>query len=269
MIRKAEFAGQFYESSFTALNRQIEECFQKGPGVIPSNKRKRFMLGVIAPHAGYVYSGQTAAWAYNEIGESNFPELYVILGTNHTSGETLVNIEDWETPFGMVKNANIPLGLKQSPMDEEHSVEVQLPFLQFVNRDKLKDIRILPIITNKYEPELCRKIAELPQSKIIICSSDFTHYGHNYSYTPFMFSKRENIEKMDKGAIGRILKFDSEDFIAYSKDKTICGSGAIADTIKICSLMGSKEARLLQYATSGDITKDHDNSVGYASVLFS
>lgn len=269
MIRKSEFAGQFYEKTFTSLNRQLDECFQKGPGVMPSNTRRRFMLGAVVPHAGYVYSGPTAAWAYNEIGESAFPEIYIIIGTNHSSNETLVSLDDWETPFSMVKNVNLTLGLKKSPMTDEHSIEVQLPFLQFVNRDRIKDIKILPIILNKYEPELCKKIADLPQSKVIICSSDFTHYGPAYSYVPFLYSKRENIEKMDKGAIDRIMKFDPEDFMAYARDKTICGAGAIATAIKACQLMGSKEVRLLNYSTSGDLTNDHTNSVGYASILFS
>jgi AmmeMemoRadiSam system protein B len=268
MIRKPVVAGQFYPDDFTGLSSQIEESFRKGPDILPSNKRRRIMFGAIIPHAGYSFSGRCAAWAYNEVGESQFPKTYILIGTNHNSSETLTNSDDWETPFGVVKNAGINLGLKEDKMPYEHSIEVQLPFLQFVSRDRLKELRILPIITNTYSPELCEKIADIPGSKIILCSSDFTHYGPDYSYVPFVYSKRESMEKMDKGAINLILKYDIPSFLEYTKNKTICGAGAIANTLKICQLMGSNKARLLDYSTSGDITNNHTNSVGYASILF-
>ncbi|MBU1204118.1 MAG: AmmeMemoRadiSam system protein B [Nanoarchaeota archaeon] len=268
MIRGPIVNTQFYAGNFNDLDSQIQEVFKKGPGTTPSNTRRRFMLGAIIPHAGYFFSGKCAAWAYNEIGESRFPETYVIIGTNHTSGQNLVNLDDWETPFGIVKNAGIDLGLKKDPMQHEHSIEVQLPFLQFVSKDKLKELKILPIITTTYNPQLCRKIAEIPGSKVIICSSDFTHYGPNYSYLPFVYSKKENLEKLDKDAIALILSFKIPEFLDYTKNKTICGAAAIANTIKTCQLMGSKKTRLLNYYTSGDITNDYTNTVGYASILF-
>jgi len=265
-MRPTIVAGSFYESSFTKLENQIKELFEKGPGSLPIKKREKSIFAVIAPHAGYSFSGKCQAWVYKELAEAKFPEVYVILGTNHTSSYNVINYEDWETPFGIIKNAGINLKIKEDNMRQEHSIEVQLPFLQFINKDHLKDIKILPVLTNHYHEELCKKIAEI-KNFILIVSSDFTHFGPNYNYTPFIYNKKENLYGLDRKAIDFILKLDLEGFLEYTKDKTICGKGAIANMIKICQLKKKTKVRLVDYYTSGDIIKDYTNAVGYGGLI--
>jgi len=263
--------GQFYEDDFVKLEGQIKNCFLSkfGPGEL-QNKRVKKIFGVITPHAGYSYSGACAAHAYKEIGESVFPKRYVILGVNHTgySGKRLaLSYDDWQTPFGLVKNSQDSIfNLKEDKKAHafEHSIEVQLPFLQFVSRDKLHSTRILPITVSEVDYEYCREIAkEFPKDSVLIISSDFTHYGSLYNYTP-----SEKINKIDMEAIDLILKFKTKEFLDYTKDKTICGKYGIALGLEILKNMGATKARLLKYYTSGDITKDYDNQVGYASIVF-
>lgn len=289
MNRKPVVAGQFYEADFNLLDKQIRECFKSklGPGDLPVKKRSRNIFGVIAPHAGYQFSGACAAWSYKEIAESKFPDLFLVIGVNHTGlGAPLSTylFADWETPFGVVKvdrNFGKELikkfpDLKNEAMAHlhEHSVEVQLPFLQFVNKDKIKDVKFVPIVVSSYNYDICKNlgkaIADTNKKICVIASSDFTHYGFSYGYLPFTENKKENLYKLDNGAIKEIEKLDAENFLKYvAKNRaTICGAGAIAIAIEACKNLGAKKARLLQYYTSGDILNDYDNAVGYAGVIF-
>lgn len=267
--------GQFYANDFEELEKQIKECFKSelGPGNI--NKRTKKIYGVIVPHAGYTYSGICAAFAYKEIAESFFPKTYTILGVNHTGyfGKKLaLSHDDWQTPFGIVRNSKETIGnLKEDIKAHafEHSIEVQLPFLQFVSKDKLKDLRILPVTVSKIDYDYCREIAkEFPRDSILIISSDFTHYGSLYNYLPFEENKMENIKKIDMKAIKLIMEFKTEEFLEYCKDKTICGVYGIALGLEILKWMGATKAKLLKYYTSSDITHDENNMVGYASIVF-
>ena len=263
-MREPYVSGSFYEGNFNNLNKQIENCFEKGPGELPTKRKNKDIKCIISPHAGYFFSGKCMAWVYKEIGESKFPDVYVIIGTNHYSSETLVNLDDWETPFGVIKNFNQDLGLEKSKMEQEHSVEVQLPFLQFVSKDRLKELKILPIVTNMYNKNVVEKLRKI-KNKVVIASSDFTHYGDNYNYKPFVYNKKENLYEMDKKAIDFILKLDTKGFLEYSKNKTICGRGAIAIVMDVCK---DSKARLIDYYTSGDIINDYNNAVGYGGVVF-
>jgi len=267
--------GQFYKNDFIELENQIKDCFLSkfGPNELPEKRTKK-ILGIITPHAGYSYSGPCAAYSYKEIAESEFKK-YIILGVNHTGyhgNKLALSYDDWQTPFGSVKNSNQKIDNLKADMKAhvfEHSIEVQLPFLQFVSKDKLKDLRILPITVSEIDYDYCVKIAkEFPKDSILIISSDFTHYGPLYNYTPFSDNKRENIEKLDMEAINLILNFKTKEFLDYCKDKTICGMYGIALGLEILKNMGATKARLLKYYTSGDVTKDYDNMVGYASIVF-
>ena len=146
MVRKPIVAGTFYEAEEEALNEQIKNCFLSkfGPGRLPEikkEKKEKAVLGIIVPHAGYVYSGACAAYAYKEIAESASPDLFVIIGLSHSGYSSCISLEDWETPLGIARNDKdfgrslIKTGLKQNETahSQEHSIEVQLPFLQFTN----------------------------------------------------------------------------------------------------------------------------------------
>ena len=106
-MRLPVVSGMFYPDSFEELTKTLKDCFLhgKGPATLPS-KRKDKIAAVIAPHAGYQYSGQCAAWAYKELAEAEYPDLFVILCPDHSGlgGKVSVSMEDWRTPLGVVRN---------------------------------------------------------------------------------------------------------------------------------------------------------------------
>ena len=278
-MRQGVVSGKFYSSNFSDLDKEINDCFisKFGPGDLPTTKRDNDIIGIISPHAGYMYSGPCAAWSFKEIAENKFPDVFIMLGLSHNGFPSCVSIEDWQTPFGTVESDKNFLKELDIPINEEahafeHSIEVQLPFLQFVNKDRLNDIKIAPIIVNKD----CEKVAELifdaikktKKKVMIIASSDFTHYGASYGYTPFQDNIKENIYNLDKGAIDAINALDSTKFLNYiNKTRaTICGKYPISCLIELSKKLGAKKASLLNYYTSGDISGDYANSVGYAGI---
>ena len=284
MARRAIVAGQFYEDSFEVLNKQIEACFKHklGPGELPAKRANSQIKGAVVPHAGYMFSGPCAAWAYKAIAESTFADAYIILGNTHSGSESCVSLEDWETPLGTVQADKVlagkimeNTGLKANERAHaaEHSIEVQLPFLQFASKDNLKQLRIVPIMVAHGEDyrelgeAIKRAVKESGKNAAIIASSDFTHYGVNYGYVPFSENIKESLEKLDKGAIAWITKLNSYRFIDYVEEKcaTICGMYAIAALI---DAIAAKKARLLQYYSSGDIVGDYSSAVGYAAITF-
>lgn len=297
MARRATVSGQFYASEQKELERQIVGCFKgKFGSGMPGHKKNKKIYGIIAPHAGYEYSGQCASWAYREIAESENCDVFIIIGVNHQSPKSgvIISMEDFETPFGVVKNEKSfarkmieeskSMKLKKLSLsviqDEdvhafEHSIEVQLPFLQYVIKNS-GDLRIVPIILSDYTYDGCKSLAQLIaevskqlKKKIcIIASSDFTHYGPNYDFTPFSSSVKENMYKMDGLAVKKIMSIDGKGFFDYSKNITICGAGSITAAIEACKILGAKKAELLKYYTSGDVINDYKNAVGYSSVVF-
>jgi len=290
-MRKPAVAGQFYSSDEIKLTNQITSCFKHNLGggmpKIPLHKGRIF--GAIAPHAGYEYSGACASHAYREIA-GDFPETFVILGTNHSGrGNALfsLSLEDFETPLGIVKNdvefgnalveAGSVLGLQQDEAahKSEHSVEVQLPFLQFIAKMIKKDFSIVPIVVSTIDFESCAKAAEIiakvsqeQNRKIcVIASGDFTHYGANYGFAPFKENVKNNLYALDKKSINHILKLDSLAFYDEATKTTICGTGPVVVCMEACKHLGAKKAMLLKYCTSGDISGDYSNAVGYASII--
>ncbi|MEM2121214.1 MAG: AmmeMemoRadiSam system protein B [Candidatus Woesearchaeota archaeon] len=284
-IRRSVAAGLFYEEDPNALKKQIVECFEskRGPGDLPVNKRKGFIQGAIIPHAGYIYSGPCAAWAYKELAEAEMPDLYIIIGPNHTGlGGSALTTNAFETPFGIVrcdKSFATELLKKGSiveselPHLEEHSIEVQLPFLQFINEERINELKILPIVLShdfnykKLALDIKETIVETKKRVTIIASSDFTHYGHNYGYLPFTTDVEKRIYQLDKKAINFIRKYDDVGFLnyVYETGATICGAIPIATLIKSVK---ENKTELLQYYTSGDVMGSYRNSVSYASIIF-
>lgn len=277
MLRKPLVAGYFYEEDFASLDRQIKECFLSGfgPGTLPiKRKETKKVFGAIVPHAGYQFSGPCAAWVYKEIAETKFPDVFVIIGPNHTgNGINSTYDANWETPFGLIKAGRLE-GIENDPVShqKEHSIEVQLPFLQFANRDRLKDLKIIPISIGDYDYPYCKKIGEsiamLDEDICVIASSDFTHHGHMYNYVPFSKKIKDNIKKTDLTSIELIKNLKTKEFLKFSEDKTICGVGPIAILMETMKNKGVKKGRLLDYYMSGEILDDYTNSVSYASLIF-
>jgi AmmeMemoRadiSam system protein B len=273
-IRAPAVAGTFYNLDKEMLKKQIERCFAHKLG--PKEIRQQSFTAAIVPHAGYEYSGPTAAWVYSKIEKAN----YVILGPNHTglgARFALMKVGMWKTPLGEViidqEFAEKLLECKLLEFDvmaheNEHSIEVQLPFLQYRFGD---DFKFVPIsILNEFADETlleaCRVIGKgiastikkRKEKWIIIASSDFSHYV-----------PQERATKTDKYVIKAILDLNEKDFFARinEKDASVCGFGPIAIAIVAAKELGAKKGELLKYSTSGDITGDLGAVVGYASIM--
>ena len=285
-MRHSLVAGQFYEEDKEELEEQIRQSFlhERGPRLLPLKDRNKNILGVISPHAGYMFSGPGAAWSFKEIAESKIPDLYILLGLSHSGYGSCLSAQDWETPFGIINtdkefiaelSRSSGLKINEKAHQSEHSIEVQLPFLQFANMDFLSKIRIAPIICSpdrdykEIAENIKKTLINIKKKSIIIASSDFTHYGFNYGYFPFRRNIKENMCKLDKDCIEFIEKFDAEGFLDYisKTGATICGNYPIAVLIELSRLMGAEKAKLLSYYTSGDIVNDYSSAVGYASIV--
>ena len=274
-MRYPAVAGAFYPSGKEQLRNAVEECFKKGAGMPKAGAGKK-LLAVVSPHAGYVYSGWVASFAYSEIFQNySQPPTFVILGPNHTgrgSGIALSQ-DDWETPLGAVSNDKELGKLIQKSSDiidfdevahvGEHSIEVQLPFLQFI----YKNFKFVPICIGLGDYETADDIGnavfkasqEIKRDVLVIASSDFTH-----------FEDAQSARRKDELALKSIEKLDARDFLneVEVNNISICGYAPIMAAIIYSKLKGGKEVKVLKYANSGDVTKDYHEVVAYCSVAF-
>ncbi len=278
MKRYPAVAGMFYEADPSRLVSQIEWCFTHplGPGKLPSKEHgtERTSIGFVVPHAGYMYSGPIAAHAYYHLSKEKAPDTFVILGPNHTGLGTPVSVMvkgSWVTPLGeAVIDEELAFHIVReastADMDDrahtfEHSIEVQLPFLQYV----FGEVKFVPIVIMLQTIEVARDLAEgilqaadrLGRDVVILASSDMTHYE------PY-----ERAKKKDALAIRMIEAVDPEGLfkVIEENDITMCGPGPVMTLLYVARLLGAKRAELLAYATSGDVTGDKSAVVGYASI---
>lgn len=279
VIRSPVVAGAFYPLSKNSLEDTIEKYYEN----VDDNTLPEGIRAIIAPHAGYTYSGQTAAFAYKNVAGI---KTVLLLAPSHYfyfNGVSIANATHYKTPLGMVKLSSKTSSVREefrkagllytekNAHRKEHSIEVQLPFLQ----ESLNDPEIIPILiggaTNYNDlPEIVGILNEyIDESTLIIASSDFTHYGPRYGYVPFTENIEENIRKLDYGALEYIGKEDPEGFCAYIQETgaTICGSKPITVLLEMIQKTDLK-GKLLHYDTSGRVTGDFRNSVSYVSYVF-
>jgi AmmeMemoRadiSam system protein B len=266
MRRKPVVAGAFYPFSRDSLERTLSKLFE-------STKADEF-VGVVSPHAGYEYSGKTAAFAINSLRPA---KSFVILGPNHNllGGEfSIMGSGEWETPMGsigidsgMAKEIQKCEVIREDDLAHahEHSIEVQIPFLQH----RFKDFEIVPIsIANMdYSDEFLKKceilgkhIAKTIRGKQtnVIASSDFSHY-----------LPKETAREKDRKAIERIEKLDPKGFFRTLEDidASVCGYGPIAVLMYIAKELGLR-AKVINQTDSGDSTGDHSSVVSYYAIGF-
>jgi len=265
MVRKPAQAGRFYLKDPEALRRQVEEFIRK-------DTRKEDVWGIVAPHAGYFYSGKVAGAAYSRI---NVPDTVVIIGPNHTGMGPEVSIMaegHWEMPNGRVQ---IDSSLAKEILSEagdlaqedaeahlhEHSLEVQLPFIQYFKTD----FTMVPICMRDHRVSTCKglgeAIARVVKSRapcLIVASSDMTHY-----------ESHKEAERKDKLAIDKILKLDPEGLLktVIKEDISMCGPGPTATMIFACKKLGAKKSELVLYNTSAEASGDYSAVVGYAGII--
>jgi hypothetical protein len=288
IIRKAAVAGQFYDGDKTSLEQRIKECFldERGPKALPEvNQGKKSIKGLVVPHAGYIFSGAIAAHSYHYLSNNGFADIFIILGPNHTgmgSGVSVMTEGSWETPIGTVPiNESLAKQLWKGIIDKdenahryEHSIEVQLPFLQFSSRDKKFDF--VPICMTMQDFQTSQEVGEIladaiKKSKaniVIVASSDFSHAGFNYmSMPPAGVRVDEYAEKQDKLAIERILKIDPHGLIdaVHKNNITMCGYGPVAAMLTASRLLGAEQVELLKYGTSYEV-QPGSSCVGYGAL---
>jgi AmmeMemoRadiSam system protein B len=278
-IRYPAVTGSWYAGTPNSLRKQIEELFihRLGPGNLPQVVREgsRSIVGLVVPHAGYVASGPVAAHAYYHLAKDGKPDVIVIFGPNHTghgSALAVMNEGTWRTPLGDVDvdtetankilQASSIVDVDESAHAYEHSIELQLPFLQYLYDSDFKFVPVCFMMQDlKSSREVGKAVASALKGKnaLVIASSDLTHY-----------EPQERAEKKDKLAIDAALKMDEERY--YNTVETYgistCGYGPTIAAITASKELGAKKAQLLCYRTSGDILGDRSAVVGYSAIAF-
>lgn len=279
-MREPAVAGMFYPGSESALRKELARCFRDGPGRDGPKKGKR-VIGLVSPHAGYTYSGPTAAYGYIALADGGLPETAVIIGPNHTgSGEHIGLLDDdLRTPMGVARLDGelaeaLDVQADRASHMHEHSMEVQVPFLQYLDKGIAQVCISMMDQTLGAARALSRKLSDAVGSTgrnvVIIASSDFTHCGPNYGvHVPRGTTAGESARKRDMPVIEKLLKkdiqgaYDTRDGVG----STACGLGPIAATLLASVALGAVDAKLLHYTTSYDVMPHH-SAVGYASLAF-
>ncbi|MCM8762940.1 MAG: AmmeMemoRadiSam system protein B [Candidatus Omnitrophica bacterium] len=265
-IRIPAVAGQFYPSKDKELKKQIASFTNW-------NQTQMEVVGCLLPHAGYIYSGMVVAEVISRI---IIKENVIILGPNHTGyGQvfSLMSEGKWQTPLGEIEiNSALAKGLLNNSLHikadnlahlYEHSIEVELPFLQY----KKSDFKIVPLVIGpadlKTYKEVGRTIAltieelKLKDSCLIVASSDMTHY-----------ESEGDAKTKDAKAIEAILSLDEDrlwDNI-HKFDISMCGYAPTIIMLVAAKILGAKKASLIKYQTSGEVTRDYASVVGYAGI---
>ena len=268
-IRPPAVAGTFYEGSADRLTRQVDACFAANPE--PPARKERF-LGAVVPHAGLMYSGHVAAAFY---GMAELPKRFVILCPNHTGAGhfAAINREGaWRTPLGEAA-IDTPLAdalMAKTPLlavdvrahAREHSLEVQLPFLQRLLGSGFTFVPIcLGAHRYDYAEEIGRAIAEVlreEQDVAILASSDLNHYEDQGSTL-----------RKDQLAIDQVLARNPRELwrVVEEFDVSMCGFIPTTTMLVAANELGAGDARLVKHATSGDVNGDYSHVVGYAAIL--
>jgi len=260
-------AGQFYQSSAAGLKRQIEQLIE------PAAAKKK-AIACVLPHAGYMYSGAVAAKTVSGL---TIPDTVILLGPNHTGRGALFSVMaegSWQTPLGLVRidtqlaakllNQSKYLETDTLAHEYEHSLEVELPLLQYFR----PDFQMVPITVSGSRPEILAQLGrdiaavirdnDLRDSVLIIASSDMTHY-----------EPQDQAQEKDRQAIEAILRLDGADLLrrvsAYGI--SMCGWAPVAIMLSAATALGATGATLVQYQTSGDVSGDRSSVVGYAGII--
>lgn len=281
-IKQGHLAGTWYAGTAALLRRQVDELL----GQAGEPWRGGPLAGIVVPHAGYQYSGATAALAFRSVAGGGYRRV-VLLAPSHYlryRGAAVLDVDAFLTPLGevMVDRAALdaiaedPLVCADHrPFEQEHSLEIQLPLLQRV----LPETAVVPLLLSDLSVEEARRFAGLlrrlagPRSLFVV-SSDFTHYGERFDYLPFPpsgpDSVRAHLRQLDMGAIERVLAGDLLGFRHYVAETgaTICGQMPIAAFLAWAADGAVLPGTLLGYTTSLDLTGDFEHSVSYAALAF-
>lgn len=262
-VRHSVIAGSWYPGDPKQLRTMVESFLSK----VPPQQLEGELVGLVVPHAGYVYSGQVAAYAYAQLRGSGFSRVVVVSPVHRMyPGQFAVTDKGYyETPFGLVpidgellESLERLVSLNRVPQDMEHALEIQLPFLQHV----LGDFVLTPIMMGEQDwesaSELGQALAEAIGHRrvLLVASTDLSHF-HRY----------EAAVRLDQLVLDHIAKYDAKGLahtLAAGKAEA-CGGGPVMAVMVAAQGLGASRAVVLKYMNSGDVTGDRSSVVGYAA----
>lgn len=265
MLRRPAVAGQFYPAERSWLDAGIARYMEGDVGKVAAK-------GAIVPHAGIIYSGNVAGAVYSRV---EMPGTFVIIGPNHTGRGKPAAV--WASGIWQMPGGDIPIDeeLARQIIDNsdclsedetshqyEHSIEMQLPFIQYFKRD----LKIVPICLKSAAYEVCQDVGQAAARTVdaagiralLVASTDMSHYV-----------SQETAQAKDRMAIDKILSLDARGLyeVVMSEGISMCGFMAATAAIVACKELGATKAELVRYATSGDINGDYTHVVGYAGLV--
>ena len=265
-LRPSPFAGTWYEANPKTLAANIDSYLDKAQSPKVDGK----IVAIIVPHAGHRYSGQVAGYAFSAL-QGLMPDLVVILSPYHSHAPfplITTKHEAYSTPLGNIEvdqsaftelQSNLDIPITPIANDKEHSLEIELPFLQRVLKNEFK---LLPIMLHAQEPIVAKKLghalAQTLQHKnaLIVASTDLSH-----------FYDQQTAKALDSEMLKRFESFNPESI--FEAERTgkgfACGHAAVASMLWAARELGADEVQILKYATSGDITGDQSSVVGYGA----
>jgi AmmeMemoRadiSam system protein B/AmmeMemoRadiSam system protein A len=284
VVFNSTLAGRWYPADTNELKKEVGQLFQTSTSSVEPKsdiKPTNDIIAMILPHAGYQYSGRTAAMGLQSLGRQ-YKRIIVIGPSHYMPIREVLSVPQetvYQTPMGEVAiDVEFVNKLLKHPQFQiipqanqaEHSTQIQVPLLQFMQ----KDFKLVLIVTGQCSMQTISKASSIlnglvDKDTLVIASSDFVHYGPNYDYVPFKENVQEGIKNLDMGAYKYIEQFDSNGFMEYRNKTgaTICGYIPIA--ILLSMVDKSSQVHLINYSTSGQLTGDFTNSVSYFSIAFS
>jgi MEMO1 family protein len=278
-IQTSRLAGSWYPADPDELRMQVED-FLGGAG-----RGEPEVRAILVPHAGYRYSGRAAGAAYAKVGRGRWKRALILAPSHYHAfaGAAVFPGEGFETPLGVCRvdlpavrrlAASPPFARSAEPFRREHSLEIQLPFLQLIE----PSIELVPVLLGVADdaPTLAALASGLRSiddgQTLFVVSSDFTHYGADFGYLPFAPRDAEyvaaELHRLDFGAIDPIRHGEVDGFTDYVRATgiTVCGRGPIAAFLDLSA--GRLAGELVAYYTSLDVTGDYEHSVSYAALVF-
>jgi len=274
-VMRSTLAGTWYNADPAALRAEIAGYFEQA-----QVEARDDIIGLILPHAGYQYSGRTAAHGVKSLGRS-YSRVVVIGPTHHLPMEEMLSVvraTHYQSPLGEIPlDVEFTRQLLRYPIfqevpaahAQEHSVQIEIPLLQY----KLGDFKLVPIVAGQCSYDTVAQAGKILASLIdkdtlIVASSDFTHYGSQYEYVPFKDDIPANIKKLDMDAMAFITGKDPRGLLEYRQKTGMTMCGYVPISILLATLPAEAQGQLVKYATSGELQNDYTTSVSYVAAAF-
>jgi AmmeMemoRadiSam system protein B len=276
-----------YANGTTLLDKQFDELFHhdRGPGALPAPhlvKTDGNVNAIITPHGAYNVAGPCMAWSYMALAEDGLlPDVYILIGQAQKSSESGTTLQTFQMPYGEVRTDQVFLRsliekghiqANDALHNKESVIEVQLPFLQFINKHKMEKIKIAPLLVSseteleELSVDIKETLLEQKKNAVFIFISNFTSYGRQFHYVPFTEQIPENIARIDKQFFLALTSFDKQAFLS-SFEESMAPISGFYPLLLMFQLLSPKKVLLEQNYLSGDINDDYHNTVSFASLV--